>query len=527
MMKHIFTILILIFASSFCDAQTPCALDTSFSSDGLLVSVGSRLGEHVLVQNDGKIIVACNPFGNGQSYIKRFNTDGSVDATFGNAGTCNISLAEIATRITGMEFYNNNIYLCGTTTTNIGGTNTYVYVAAITANGTILNTFGINGYVKFNTAPKLYTCADLAINNQGDIYVAGTKSFQELFILKLKNNGILDNSFDTDGVNYMNTNNPNQWFEIVDIDIDKSDKIILAGKKYRANNGNNDPNFWNIMLLKYNTNGSLDNTFANAGVGLYNSNITSFDESKKVLITPNNDYFVCGDTYDGVDYDYTVLKIKNNGNIDNTFANAGWAIHDLEYNNEMENPLNAALMNDGRILITGNQGSGDTVYFSLFMLKNDGTRDNNFAPNGLFKHIFNLNNNSSSSGMGISSEGKIVLAGYTRTCANGNCGPLYMAVSQYFGGDSEAPATIANNDLQSNIYVYPNPISQNQNLKILNLSLKKINEIKLFSIDAKEINIRVDSDKNEIHFPSNLSIGMYYLKIKTERGNVNKQIHIR
>ena len=62
------------------------SLDTSFSEDGkVLTGVLSGLTANpLLVQPDGKILVAGNSKGNFS--VARFNADGSLDSTFGNAG---------------------------------------------------------------------------------------------------------------------------------------------------------------------------------------------------------------------------------------------------------------------------------------------------------------------------------------------------------------------------------------------------------------------------------------------------------
>jgi uncharacterized delta-60 repeat protein len=519
-MKYLLT----IFGSFFIgilQAQVPCSLDNSFATNGKLVADGSRMGESVLVQNDGKIIIACNAFGNGQAYLKRLNIDGSIDNSYGIGGMCQISYGGINTDITDMKFFGGNLYLCGT---NSSGNNTYVIAAAVSPTGTLINSFGAGGYVNFDNA-GLYTCSALCVDATGKIYITGAKSFSELFVLKLNSNGSVDNSFDTDGIQTISTNNNNQWIETADIDIDKDGKILIAGKKYKANNGNPDPPFWNILVARFNSDGSLDNGFATGGFGLFNSNAANFDESRRILILPSGDYIVCGATYDGVDYDYTVVKLKNNGVVDNTFGNGGWFLHDLEYINDMEYLLNAALLPDGRILMTGNQGDGDTVYFSLLMLKPDGTRDVQFAPNGLYKNIFNQNNNSSSSGMGLTSDGKIVLAGYTRTCANGTCGPLYLAVSRYFGGTPTTPNALNEVTEESDIILYPNPAMKNQELFLYVPSQAIVLDVKVIGMDGNFVCSLYDRQRNCIKILAPVS-GNYFCRIQTIQGILTKRISI-
>lgn len=518
-MKKIVLFTFILATKLIAFGQIPCSLDNTFATGGKLVSDGSRIGESVLIQPDGKILIACNPFGNGHVYIKRLNVDGSLDMTYGVNGHCHISIASDATRISDMKFYNNQVYVCGNTS---GSSNTYPYAAAITANGTLVNTFGSAGIKAFPTT--FYTCSALDIDASGNLFITGAYSLTELFVAKLNNSGNYDNTFDGDGVARVATGDVNHWFETFDILADKNGKIVVCGKKYKANNGSTINPFWNALAVRFNANGSLDNTFATNGIGLYNSNVTNFDESKGIHQLPNNDYILCGDTYDNIDYDYNVLKLKNDGSKDLTFGNQGWQLHDLEYSNDMENPLNSALLPDGRILITGNQGDGDTVYFSLLMLKADGTRDNAFAPNGLFKNIFNVNNNSSSSGMALDASGKIVLAGYTRTCANGTCGPLYMAVSRYNSSFIASGLTNQSSSLH-NVTLYPNPCRSGEVLNIEHDLSKDFTSSYLYNVNGQCIAV-MPILQHSIFIPRELNSGLYLLELMHDEGKIRRFITI-
>ncbi len=61
-MKKLFT-LTLILLTLTVQPQQPCALDPGWDTDGKLVADGSRPGDNIVVQPDGKVLVGCNPFG--------------------------------------------------------------------------------------------------------------------------------------------------------------------------------------------------------------------------------------------------------------------------------------------------------------------------------------------------------------------------------------------------------------------------------------------------------------------------------
>lgn len=521
-MKQLFFLTLLLLSQAVL-GQTPCSLDPTWDGDGKLVADGSRLGEHMLLLPDGKLLVACNPFGDSYAKLKRYNHDGTVDGSFGTGGQMTIQVAERRTDIDGMALHNGVVYLVGSTTTNIGGTNTYVYAAAVTTQGAYVNTFGTNGVKKFNSgSTDYYIASDIAVDANGGIYLTGLEWLDNLFVVKLTATGALDVSWDGDGAAYVPTNNTNHWWDVHDMELDKNGQVMLTGKKYRANNGSTIPNFWNVFVARFNANGSLDNSFATNGIGLYNSAPSYFDDAMKIMVTPSNNYVTAGVTYDGVDYDYSAARILHTGTLDPSFGTGGWSLNDLTYNDEMENCLNAALLPDGRILQTGNQGSGDTVHFALLMLNPDGSRDNVFAPDGVFLNIFNQNNNSSSKGMAVDATGKIYLGGYTRTCANGVCGPLYMALSRY--NNTLGPVVGMETAVSTEWLVSPNPAMAGERITLTGITLEDVQSVQVLDMAGQVVSHEFMAGRLEL--PA-IARGVYLVRVTTAQGTAVKKLMVR
>ncbi len=77
-------------------------LDTSFGSGGTLTLVGAEVGEGLVRQPDGKLVLVgsvVQPIAPATSrfVLMRRNADGSADSGFGSAGTVDVALAENAT----------------------------------------------------------------------------------------------------------------------------------------------------------------------------------------------------------------------------------------------------------------------------------------------------------------------------------------------------------------------------------------------------------------------------------------------
>lgn len=498
-MKTLFCRILLcsVFAFSLCSnaifAQIPCSLDAAWDSDGKLVADGSRIADALLVLPDGKLLVACNPFGDNYAYLKRFNTDGTQDMSYGTGGQLIVQVAERRTDIDAMAYFDGKVYLVGSTTTNIGGTNTYVYAAATTVNGSFINTFGTAGIKKFNSInTDFYSAADILVDANGSIFISGLEWLDNFFVCKLTQSGNLSASWDGDGIALVPTGNANHWWDVYDMAFDQNGQVVVTGKKYKANNGSSIPLFWNVFIARFSSNGSLDATFANGGIGLYNSNPAYLDEAKSIMVTPSNNYITAGITWDGSDYDYSAARVLHNGTLDATFGNAGWSLNDLMYSGYNENCLAATLLPDGRILQTGNFGDGDTVHFTLLMLNPDGTRDNVFASNGVFMNIFNQNNNSSGQSMIVEPNGKIYMGGYTRTCQNGVCGPLYMAISRYNNEFGSSTGVVQG--MEDGITVWPNPVSSGGMLQLSGVDIASVRSVRLMDMAGRSWDLQLDGN---------------------------------
>jgi uncharacterized delta-60 repeat protein len=344
------------------------------------------------------------------------------------------------------------------------------------------------------------------------IIVAGMKSVNQATIARLNTSGFMDGNFGNLGSKDISSINSTTYYQIDDLNLDKDNKYIMTGKHYTTQGSNI---FTQLVVMRFNDDGSIDNTFDTDGKAFYNSaNSGSHEQGIKIFSNAQNEYYICAASYqNGSNWNYGLLKIKNDGSIQNTFGNNGWIIYDLTNQGETETLLNAEMMNNGNILMTGNQGSGDTVHFALFMVKPDGTRDLNFAPNGLFLNIFGTNNNSSSAGLSITQDGKIYLSGYTRTCTGGTCGPLSLGVARYFGANF--PTAIKDISSSERIAIYPNPIHENGLFCIDN---KKILPFTVHAVNILGEEVPIKSLGKNIYQLMNSNKGIYLLHIQNKQG---------
>jgi len=131
-----------------------------------------------------------------------------------------------------------------------------------------------------------------------------------------------------------------------------------------GNSGNN------LALARYNTNGSLDNTFGTGGTVA--TNLGCANASGSSFAIQSDGKIVVGG-YCGIfpNYDFALTRYNINGTLDNTFGNGGSVITPIL--SEGDQGFAVAIQNDGKILlggITDNGTNGDGSYANDVSFKN-------------------------------------------------------------------------------------------------------------------------------------------------------------
>ena len=295
------------------------------------------------------------------------------------------------------------------------------------SNGQLDSTFGTNGKVIISIGNgESYSNAGL-IQPDGKIIVAGTAyngSDMDFALVRLNSDGSLDNSFGTNGklitpvglgYDYINS-----------LAIQPDGKIVAVGSA--APDSSFIPAF---AIVRYNNNGSIDNTFGNNGkiishmghlityLGNVYYGVYSYEYANAVIIQPDGKIIVGGDSYTHTGcYDYyggvycnpafAMVRYNSNGTVDNSFGNNGKVVDSVS----LLYCSAAILQSDGKILVTG-YGGWATNGFITNRYNSDGNLDNSFGVNGKAITVIGQNNQSYASSIYYQPDGKILVAGNT------------------------------------------------------------------------------------------------------------------
>ncbi|MGH7137881.1 MAG: hypothetical protein ACREHD_19195, partial [Pirellulales bacterium] len=204
----------------------------------------------------GQIISVQGDTGNYR--ITRFNSDGSVDTTFGQNGTV-VSQASTVLPPNGVAVDGNaNIIVCGEQ--NGGAGQTYVAVTRFNAGGSIDTTFGNGGVARMTLRGVVDDLNCLAIQSDGKILAGGlsvhpiTMIGWDLVLMRYNTDGSLDSSFGNGGIVIDTMPEPLDT-AINSMFVEPGGKIVAAGRLGE-----------DAALFRFNPDGSLDTTFAGGGV---------------------------------------------------------------------------------------------------------------------------------------------------------------------------------------------------------------------------------------------------------------------
>ena len=165
---------------------TDGSLDASFGTGGIAIAADPLYPNEVVVQADGGIVVGGaspdGPTGTDLNFkVRRFNDDGTPDASFAGGGVTTIGIGSLDDQPLGMVVQPNGRIVLGgytTVTTNFAA---QFALAAVNADGTLDATFGVGGIVTTQVAGFARDFAyALAMQPDGRLVLAGDRFFPPL-----------------------------------------------------------------------------------------------------------------------------------------------------------------------------------------------------------------------------------------------------------------------------------------------------------------------------------------------------------
>lgn len=408
--SHLLMVISILFADDL--FAQPGSLDKSFGVNGIVnTAMGFRDAKaaSIAIQSDAKIVTAGYSY-NGRDYdfaIARYDTNGALDSNFGNDGRVITEIGSGDNSIRSVIIQpDGKIVVSGY------GPDGSIYdfaLARYNMDGSLDNSFGTDG--KLITSFGDFSGAfSSAMQFDGKIVVAGFMASQYFqgnavfALVRYKTNGTLDSIF---GINGKLTTAIRDLYDVItSVGIQSDGKIVVAGWSYHKTNFENGPD---IALARYNTNGTLDTTFGIEGKVI--TPIGEFCIATKLSILDDKKIIVSGSTYNGSDWDFALVRYNTDGTLDNSFGTGGIVTTAIGAGNDYAN--SSLIQPDHKIIVTGSSVDVSHSNFALVRYNQDGSLDNTFGSNGMVTTAIDSNNSYLFS-VAMQNNGEIIGAGATR-----------------------------------------------------------------------------------------------------------------
>ncbi len=345
--------------------------DNSFDVDGIrideFVSGANSFIYDLALQPDNKIIAAgAIDLGTGQNIlVARYNADGTLDPTFGSGGFIYPNLSGDDEFITTVEIQSDGKIVLGGTV--LGTTNgDDLLFARLNSDGTLDNTFNTTGVLITDIANELDDVMCSALQDDGKILFGGytyvdAMNDEDFLLVRINTDGSMDNSFGTNGI--VQTPIGSYYDEILDLAIQDDGKILATGYVTSAVGAND---YLDFALVRYNEDGSLDNSFDSDGIVMtyFDANSASFQEiSATLAIDSDGKIIVAGSLATESQENFAMVRYNEDGSIDLTFDSDGFFLEDM--GSVHEAIFQIALQADGKILALGSFETNLGVDFIL------------------------------------------------------------------------------------------------------------------------------------------------------------------
>ena len=489
----------------------PGACDTIFGNNGIVVTKigpGTDVALSTIVQEDQKIVSAGYSFDEGQRKFTliRYDTLGIPDPNFGNNGLAFVSFGTGKSVGTSLILQpDQKLVLSGYA--NNGAFNDFA-LARFNTDGTLDQSFGNEGKIvtSFNSYSIIKSSALDALQR---IIVAGTTGDgpvspgNHVFaICRYLSTGKIDSTFGDGGKVLTHISNDAVATSVA---IQTDGKIVVSGYSYIG--------YTTVFtVVRYNTDGSFDQSFGDAGIVLTSIGISSSPNS--MVIQSDGRIVVVGNSFDGQKNNLAIVRYNSDGMLDSLFAENGVKLLNVSSNDNFARSV--ILQPDHKILVATNIKESDQEYhIGLVRLLCNGSIDSVFGEDGITKTKISQVSGDFAESICLQKDNKILLGGWTKLSDTVSA----FAVIRYLSGITSA---IYSNSIVS-FRIYPNPVKHKTTIEFF---LKNKEIVSSFLMDmngrvlAEVIHAQYfDSGLNKItiDLPEKLSPGVYILSFITSQ----------
>jgi uncharacterized delta-60 repeat protein len=388
------------------------SLDTSFGSGGEVTTDFSGHADDayaVALQADGKIVAAgfaSTPDGQSSNFaLGRYNSDGSLDATFGSGGKVTTAFANVSNAANAVVLQADGKIVAAGFTSNGAGNDDFA-LARYTTSGSLDTSFGSGGKVTTDFAVSQDRANAVVLQADGKIVAAGFSSSRnpsDFALARYTASGLLDTSFGNKGKVTTDFAGFGDTADAVAVQADG--KIVTAGDAY-SNRTSDD-----FALARYTASGGLDTSFGSGGKVTTDSVGPTNNYAQGMAIQSDGKIVVAGFTTDYSSSYFSLARYNTDGSLDAGFGSGGEVTTDFGFH-QYDRAHAVALQTDGKIVVVGTAySSGTGNNFALARYNTNGSLDTSFGSGGEITTDFSKGDDQAFA-VALQPDGKIVVAGY-------------------------------------------------------------------------------------------------------------------
>ena len=337
------------------------------------------------------------------------------------------------------------------------GAGSKLIVSRYNADGSIDETFGINGYYLHTGEETSITGQDIVEQSDGKLVAVGSFDADGL-VVRILTTGVLDASFNGSGLKRLTLDSA--AVSLNAIAIDRNTKLVVAGSS--------DKNEGNVYMARLNLDGSFDtNTdadpalFFNSDKGYIDRNLGKSEKIYDIATLSDGSIIAVGQK----DINGLVIKILENGSLDSAgFAPSdGYLSLDLspDLASNVDTLKRVKIKSDGQIVAAGYSVGGVASSVVVQLNSNGSTL---FVNDGIVSHHYGSNDESKGAkifALALDASERIVISGFNsndsnkgifiaRITATGVKDPLFNSADGGivfdYEGDESASAIIVRSD---------------------------------------------------------------------------------
>lgn len=338
--------------------------DPGFGTNGIFrYHLGYETGGYAChLFGDGTMLAAgisMDNLGGFEMILLKLNGNGVPDSSFGVAGVARYDYGAGEDMAFGLAVQDDGrIILAGTIRND-----QYRLAPALVrfnSNGSLDSTFGVNGLAVVPVTEEDNDFSAVQLQPDGKIVAAGHisngLSWFSLLVARFDTNGVADPTFGTGGIVNMNLNNVDD--EFFDLRIMAGGDIIATGFTTTQTDLN-----YHLLVARFGPAGTLVQAFGNNGLVI--SGETSYNVGYAMEVLPDGKIVITGSSGEKApsDSDWGIWKLNSDGSFDQTFGSGGRVTTDG--GGQFDEALGITFQEDGRLLAAGKFRINDNIDFGV------------------------------------------------------------------------------------------------------------------------------------------------------------------